>query len=209
MGDWASFGLFLSGVALLCVAPGTDTAYLLARTIAQGRRIGVVSALGVITGAGVHVVGAAAGVSAILAASATAFMVVKIAGAFYLIWLGIQALRSKGGISVEQRVGAPEISARRAFWQGVMVDVLNPKVAVFFLAFLPQFVDPALGAAWWQMLTLGGIVLAAGFAWDVMLVLAAERMTAGLRRRPGLARWLDRALGSVLIALGLRLAADR
>lgn len=205
MGSIEQFAAFLAAAVLLNLTPGADHTYILGRTIAQGRLIGFMSSWGVCTGAMFHVLAVSAGISAIIAASPTAFTIVKFAGAGYLIWLGIQALRSRGLVVPES---GPRLATSpwRAFGQGVVVDVLNPKVAIFFMAFLPQFVTPSLGAAWWQLILLGGIVILVALLWEAVLVLGAHAMTASLRRRPAISRWLNRVMGMMLVALGIRLA---
>lgn len=174
MGRLEQFLAFLVAAIVLNVTPGMDRVYIPSRTLAQGRTLGLMSSWGVCTGAMIHVVAAALGISAILAASATAFTLVKMAGAGYLIWLGIQALRSKGvALALEGKPETKPVSPLAAFRQGVLVDVLNPKVAIFFLAFLPQFIDPARGETWWQIVILGEIVIGIALIWEALLVFGA------------------------------------
>ena len=205
--DTLSYWLvFLSAALAINISPGPDLIYIVSRTIAQGRRIGLASSLGVCTGALVHIFAAALGLSAILTTSAMAFAVVKYIGAAYLFYLGIQTLRSKGiffDVKVKQE---NRTSVWKAFRQGVMVDVLNPKVAVFFMAFLPQFIRPELGHTSAQIIFLGLLVNIMGIAVEAMVVLTAARTTGFFRSNPRVSVWLDRILGSVLIGLGLRLA---
>jgi threonine/homoserine/homoserine lactone efflux protein len=157
----------------------------------------------------IHVLAAAFGISAILAASATAFTVVKLAGAAYLIWLGIRSLRAKGLVfSAAPGVTAP-VHGWTIYRQGVIVDLLNPKVAIFFMAFLPQFVDPALGHAAWQMIALGAVVIIVGLVWEAFLIFGAGALTRRLRTQPALARWINRISGATFIGLGLKLAVER
>lgn len=151
-----------------------------------------------------HVAFAALGISAILATSALAFTAVKYAGAAYLLYLGFQALRSGSATSLELRAG-PRTTAWKAYRQGVLVDVLNPKAAIFFMAFLPQFVRPEHGAVPLQLLGLGMLVVLVAIIVECTLVLLAARATTALRNNPGLSQWIDRALGSILIGLGIRL----
>jgi threonine/homoserine/homoserine lactone efflux protein len=197
---------FLLASFLLWITPGPDTMYILARSIAQGVRAGVMSALGIGGGILIHTALAAFGLSALLAASAVAFQVVKLAGAAYLIYLGIQALRSQA------RLSAPETAAAtpwRIFRQGVMTNALNPKVAIFFLAFLPQFVDPAAGLGPIPFLLLGGLFVAGGTLWCLGLAAGAARATRAIRRHGGFMVWLERLSGCVYIALGLNLLRSR
>lgn len=209
MGSLEQFLVFLAAAVLLNVSPGADHVFILTRTIAQGRLAGFLSSWGVCTGAMIHVLAAAFGISAILAASATAFTVVKLAGAAYLIWLGIRALRSKGlALSADPAASAPA-SAWKIYRQGMVVDLLNPKVAIFFMAFLPQFVDPALGGAAWQMIALGTVVIAVALAWETALIFGAGLLTRRLRTQPAIAKWISYASGATFIGLGLKLAVER
>lgn len=163
---------------------------------------------GVWAGALVHVSAAAAGLSAILASSAVAFAIVKWIGAAYLIYLGIAALRSDGGTFVADQA-AGETSAVRILRQGILVSLLNPKVGLFFLAFLPQFVVPGAGPVWAQLALHGLLVIGVAALIEPPLVLIGERLTAGLRRNPRIGKWLDRTLGSVFIGLGIKLALQQ
>lgn len=205
MGYWL---VFLGAALALTLAPGPDMLYVLSRTLAHGRRVGFASSLGVCSGALVHVVAAAFGLSALLATSATAFSLVKWIGAAVLLWFGLQALRAPGALT-DLRAGAatvPAVSSGQAFRQGVLVDLFNPKVALFFMAFLPQFVRPEHGAVTWQLLGLGALVIALGILVDFGVVLLGARLASVLRRRQGLGRWLERGFAGVLIGLGVRLA---
>ncbi len=205
MHDIVNLPVFLLAVLGLCAMPGPDCLYIAGRTLAQGRRAGVVSALGVISGAGVHVLFAALGLSAFLAASAGAFAAIKLAGAAYLVFLGVQTFFAKPA-----RPGRPEEERssrdRELFLQGMLTDVLNPKVALFFLAFLPQFIQPGAADKVAAFLALGGMVLAVGLAWDLGVVLATDRL-GGLLRGRGAAggRWPNRLLGGLFVGLGLAL----
>ena len=180
--------------------------YILSRTIAQGRKIGIASSLGVCSGATIHIFAAAFGLSAILATSAMAFAIVKYVGAAYLVCLGVKALRSKR-ISFDVPVRLKEHSAFwKTFRQGALIDILNPKVALFFMAFLPQFVRPELGHEPAQILILGFIVNIIGMVIEFILVLTAARTTIFFRNNSKFTAVLDRILGSMLICLGIRLA---
>jgi threonine/homoserine/homoserine lactone efflux protein len=154
----------------------------------------------------VHVLAAALGLSAILATSAITFSVVKYVGAAYLVYLGIQALRSKGEtFDIATNRGA-QITAWKAFRQGALVDILNPKAAIFFMAFLPQFIRPELGHNSAQIFMLGVLVIVVAIPVELFVVLTADRTTNYFRKNRRFSIWLDRVLGSVLIGLGLRLA---
>jgi len=207
---------FLIAALLLNISPGPDLAYISAQTAIHGRKIGVFSSLGVCSGAFVHVVAAALGLSAILATSTLAFSVVKWVGVAYLVWLGIGALRSsfaKRGpddaaseISAVKRPPIPTMTAFHAWRQGAMIDVLNPKVAIFFMAFLPQFVNPAAGDGAIQFLVLGTLVNVIGFCVETVVVFAIGFAATRLRGNGALGIWLQRSLGGMFIALGVRLA---
>lgn len=198
--------VFFSAALALNLSPGPDLIYILSRSIADGRRVGLASAAGVCTGAFVHVLAASLGLSAILATSATAFAAVKYVGAAYLVYLGIQSLRSAG--ATWRSAGSPgkDVSPWAAFRQGVLIDVLNPKVAVFFMAFLPQFVRPGHGSEPLQLVMLGTLVICVAIVVEACFVLAASKATRIFRANPTVSVWLDRFLGSVLIGLGIRLA---
>ena len=198
--------VFLLAALALCAAPGPDSAYILGRTLLQGRRAGVVSVLGIVTGAAMHVLAAGLGLSAFLAASAEAFGVVKLVGAAYLVWLGVKTFRERPAGA--QGASLPRRTDRQLFVQGVLTDVLNPKVAVFFLAFLPHFIAPDAPHKVASFLLLGGMVLAMGLVWDLGLALAASQLTRALRRRPSFGRWSNRAMGVLLAVLGVGLATE-
>jgi RhtB (resistance to homoserine/threonine) family protein len=197
--------LFFSAALAINISPGPDMIYILSKTVAQGKKIGIASSLGVCTGALVHVFAAALGLSAILATSAIAFSIVKFIGAAYLIYLGIQALRSKG-ISFEmpdrKRI---DTTAWKAFRQGAIVDIFNPKVAIFFMAFLPQFIRPELGHNSAQIIILGVLVDLVAIPVEFFLIFTAAQTTGFFRQNRNLSVWLDRMMGSVLIGLGIRL----
>ena len=208
---------FLIAALLLNISPGPDMAYIVGQTAVHGRKIGLFSSLGVISGAFVHVLAATFGLSAILATSALAFAIVKWIGVAYLVWLGIGALRSsfaKSESDAHSDEPAAPISTRPmtafgAWRQGVMIDVLNPKVAIFFMAFLPQFIDPTRGNGAVQFLLLGLMVLLIAFVVEGMLVLAVASAAGRIKGSRKLGAWLNRALGGMFIALGIRLAISQ
>ena len=202
MPDASTFGRFLAALALLLV-PGPSVSYIIARRVDQGRTAGLVSMLGVETGALVYVAFAATGLSAILASSAAAFGVVKWLGAAYLVWLGLQRLLARSGEEAPVAVEPKPLS--RVFVQGVVVNVLNPKTALFFLAFLPQFVDPGHGAAWMQVVVLGATFVAVGLCTDSIYALLGGKAGDWLRRKSESARFRRGqryASGGVYVALG-------
>ena len=205
----ASYWLvFFTAALAINISPGPDLLYILTRTIAQGRKIGIACAAGLWTGAMVHVSAAALGLSAILAASAAAFNTVKFAGAAYLIYLGIQAFRGNGvnGFPETLQENGGQAGAFKAFRQGAMVDLLNPKVAVFFMAFLPQFIRPELGHSSIQIFILGSLVIVVAIPVELFVVFTAAGTTGFFRNNPRFAGLLDRLSGTVLIGLGIRLA---
>jgi threonine/homoserine/homoserine lactone efflux protein len=201
MPDLGSVAVFVAAALVLLLTPGPAVLYIVARSIDQGRRAGLVSMLGVHAGTLVHITAAAAGVSAILAASATAFGVVKYLGAGYLIYLGIRRLRQRAAAVAP--VLAERRRLRRAFWDGVVVNVLNPKTALFFLAFLPQFVDVSRGHAGLQTLTLGAIFVLLGLVTDGGYAVTAGTAARWLRGHPRFiesAPWIS---GGMYIGLGV------
>ncbi len=198
---------FLTAAVLLNLSPGPDIAFILGQTVRGGRQSGFAAMFGIWTGAFGHVLMAAAGLSVILATSALAFSVVKWAGAAYLIWLGISALRSGGGSFVSDEIkGATNLTS--VYKQGAMVGLLNPKVAIFFLAFLPQFVVQGAGPIWAQMFLHGCLIILVAALIEPPLVIAGERLTSKLRGNPRIGLWMDRSLGAIFIALGTRLALE-
>ena len=200
--------MFLSAALLLNISPGPDIAFVLGQTIRGGTRAGVSAMLGIWTGAFAHVIMAAVGLSAVLVASSLAFSLVKWIGAIYLFWLGIQAIRSSGGRFLENQPGGNAAPLSKIYWQGALVCALNPKVAVFFLAFLPQFVEPGAGPNWAQLFLHGVLIIVVAALVEPLLVFSADRIVRSTRRNPAIARWLDRGLGGLFILLGLRLAVQ-
>ncbi|MFI7450944.1 LysE family translocator [Nonomuraea sp. NPDC049714] len=199
MPDLTTLALFCTATLALLLVPGPAVLFIVTRSVAQGRSAGLISVLGVHAGSLVHVAAATLGVSALLAASATAFTVVKYAGIAYLVWLGARKLLRRGG--GEEAVELPVHSRRRMFWEGFVVNVLNPKTAIFFLAFLPQFTDAAAGPIAPQMLLLGLLWLALGMASDGTYAMLAATLAGRVRRSAKARRRLD--VGSGLVYLGL------
>jgi threonine/homoserine/homoserine lactone efflux protein len=201
--------LFVSASIVLVLVPGPDMIYMLSRCIAQGRKAGLMAALGFNLGGYVHLTAAVVGLSAVLATSAVAFTVVKWLGAGCLVYLGIAALRSRTGPIVLDAQERPGLLAKAIFWQGFLSDVLNPKVAMFFIALLPQFIDPSARHPTLQILLLGVTVNVIALAGNVVLVSLSASVTGALRRNRAIAAWLQKALGATFIALGLRLDAEK
>lgn len=196
---------FFTAAVLLNLSPGPDIAFILGQTIKGGRRSGFAAMAGIWTGALVHVGFAAAGLSAILASSAVAFSIVKWIGAAYLIYLGVSALRSPGGKFVNDKVESSS-SGSKILKQGVLVSLLNPKVAIFFLAFLPQFVVAGAGPTWAQLALHGVLIIGVAAIIEPPLVLLGSQLAKGLRRSPTVGIWMDRTLGALFISLGVKLA---
>jgi threonine/homoserine/homoserine lactone efflux protein len=208
MFDTATLATYLLAAAILVFIPGPGTAWIVAQSAAGGTSRGVQAAFGLETATLIHALAAGLGLSALLATSALAFEVLKYAGAAYLIWLGIKAWRS--GAPAQEADAAPvrtQVSARDVYLRSVVTGVLNPKVALFFLAFLPQFVHPERGMVWLQFLVLGGLLSMIGMFNSLMLSFAVGRF--GRRFKAGGGRWKERLTGSVFIALGLRLAVQQ
>jgi threonine/homoserine/homoserine lactone efflux protein len=202
--DFSSLGLFVAAALVLLLTPGPAVLYIVSRSVDQGRRAGLVSMLGVHVGTLVHVAAAAGGLSALLATSATAFGVVKYLGAAYLVFLGVRRLLDRGPIAVDSRAREPRLG--RAFIDGVVVNVLNPKTALFFLAFLPQFVDVSRGNAGTEIVGLGLLFVALGIITDGSYALTAGTAAGWLRgnaRFAGGARWVS---GGMYIGLGVAAA---
>jgi threonine/homoserine/homoserine lactone efflux protein len=203
--DLQTFLLFLAAALLVAITPGPGIFYVAARTLAGGRAEGLASSVGLGLGGLVHVLAGAVGISALVMASAGAFAMLKIAGALYLVWLGLQTWR-------EARIAAPSevgtTGARRAFREGIVVEALNPKTAAFFLAFIPQFVDPSAHVAA-QFIVLGLISVALNTSADVVVTYWAAAARAGLARRPRFITRVRQASGAVMCGLGASLLLAR
>jgi threonine/homoserine/homoserine lactone efflux protein len=196
----------LSGL-LLNIAPGPDTAYIIGRSTQLGWQGGVTAALGIGTGVLIHVTAAALGISALLAASATAFTLVKLLGAVYLVYIGAKMLLGLwDGNRIGKSFGRPSASLPVVFWQGFMTNVLNPKVALFFLAFLPQFIDADAPSKAVAFLFLGAIFDFNGTLWNIFIAWFSARAAAMVRNIDRLHRWIEGALGTLFIYVGIRLA---
>ena len=197
-----TLALFAVASAGLVAIPGPAVFYIVTRGVVHGRRGALVSVLGVESGNFVAVLAATVGLAAVISSSATAFTVVKYAGAAYLVYLGIRTLR-EGGLAGRS---APARSERRLYWEGFTVGALNPKLALFLLAFLPQFVDPAVGPVWLQTLILGSVFSIVATLGDSVIALGAARAGDGLRERLTGPGYLSRAAGVVYIGLGVTAA---
>ena len=203
--DPTQFALFLAAAFVLAATPGPGIFYVAARTLAGGRAEGLASSFGTGLGGLVHVGAGALGVSAVVLASAELFTALKLLGAAYLVWLGVRTVLAARREALVLDGGVPAMGVRRAFREGVMVEALNPKTAAFFLAFLPQFVDPAGGVAL-QFVVLGVVSVALNTGAAVVVAFLAGRIREGAGARPGLVRRLREASGAAMVALGVGLA---
>ena len=204
MPDASSLTVFVLAALALLLVPGPAVLYIVARSVDQGRSAGLVSVLGVSIGSMVHVVAAALGLSAILVQSAAAFRTIKYLGAAYLIYLGIRRLLGKGDAIVDAT--GTNRSLRRIFFQGVWVNILNPKTALFFFAFLPQFVDVSAGSVGMQILFLGTLLVTMGIVTDGAYAIAAGSLGDWLKNRPRVVTAQRLFAGGVFISLGLATA---
>jgi len=200
---------FITACTILNIAPGPDTMYIMSKTIAQGRRAGLLSSIGVCSGAMVHASLAGLGFSAVLATSPDIFNAIKWVGAFYLIYLGYVTIaatfKSTDDSNTEKYYSQKQSSAWRIYYQGILVDLLNPKTALFFLAFIPQFIDNQTGSYFWQFILLGLVVITNALIIECVLVFLGERLTKFMRNNAALAHWLERSVGLVLVGIGFNL----
>jgi threonine/homoserine/homoserine lactone efflux protein len=210
--DPSQLALYVAAAALLAVTPGPGIFYVAARTLAGGRAEGVASSFGTGLGGMVHVAAGSLGVSAIVLASAELFTALQLIGAAYLVWIGYRTIRSaRQGAApmLAEMPAAPPVGPRRAFREGALVEALNPKTAAFFLAFVPQFLDPAAGHVALQFMLLGVISVALNTLADLVVACAAGGIRDGAAARPALIARLRAASGAAMVALGLGLAFAR
>lgn len=203
------FLAFLAAAVLITASPGPDNLMVLGVGMSRGRRQGMAFGLGCALGCLTHTVLATIGVSALLAASPTAFTALKVAGGLYLVWLGIGALRSRGGARVDGAGALPDESLLRLFGKGLFANSINPKVVLFFLSFLPQFVVPSQGQVGLQLGLLGLLFTAQAAVLFGLLGYFAGTIGGWLTRRPRAGLWLDRIAGMVFVGLGLRMITAR
>jgi threonine/homoserine/homoserine lactone efflux protein len=206
MPDVHDFALFVASGILLNLTPGADTLYIVSRATTLGRKAGAVAALGIAVGCCVHIVAAGLGLSALLATSAVAFSAVKLAGAAYLIYMGVVLWRTGTGSPKLAAAPLPATSLPRIFVQGALTNFLNPKVALFFLAFLPQFVDPAGTHRLAAFLLLGTVFNATGLVWNVLVACSSAGIGRRFNSLPGRMHALHRIAGAVFVAFGIKLA---
>lgn len=209
-GDLYLFGIhnfeaFLIASILLNMVPGSDTFYVLGRSIAQGRSIGIASVFGISSGTLIHTVMAAVGLSAIVTASATAFLIIKLIGSIYLIYLGVKFFF----MSSLKTINSPSLSSSgfsSAFKQGLLTNVLNPKIAMFFIAFLPQFVSPDTQSKMASFLVLGLTFVVSSTIWSLGLAWFSATISSKLRASPKYLNYLNKVAGTILVGIGVRLA---
>jgi threonine/homoserine/homoserine lactone efflux protein len=199
-------GLFVVSGLLLNIMPGPDSLLIMTRSATQGWRAGSAAALGIGTGTFVHIFAAALGMSAILATSAAAFTVVKLLGAAYILYLAVGMLLSKRGDGIEKPLTIAPLPLRRIYGQGILTNVLNPKVALFFLAFVPQFIDANAPHKALAFIVLGAIFNITGMLWCHALALFTAQARARLKLNPAVTQWLNRATGGLFVWLGVKLA---
>jgi threonine/homoserine/homoserine lactone efflux protein len=207
--DLPQLTLYVAAALLLAITPGPGIFYVAARTLAGGHAEGVASSFGTGLGGMAHVVAGSLGVSAIVLASAELFTALKVIGSVYLIWIGFRTFQSAHRDAVTALNGgaaAPPVGPRRAFREGVLVEALNPKTAAFFLAFVPQFVDPARGSVALQFVVLGFVSVALNTLADIVVAFAAGGIREGAAARPALIRRLREGSGAAMVALGIGLA---
>ena len=207
---------FVLAAILLNLTPGTDSMYIITRSVSQGRAAGVYSVLGITSGALVHTLFAALGLSVLLANSPTAFMLVKYIGAAYLCYLGFKMLTSKNSNSIANSLSkAQNVTNQKAvdgwkiYQQGMLTNVFNPKVALFFIAFFPQFIDASYAYGMLSFLMLGLTFATTGFIWCLCLALLAARFSTRLRENPSIETMLNRVSGMVFIGLGIKLLTEK
>ena len=198
---------FFAAVVLLELSPGADMAFMLGQTVRNGRKAGFAALFGSLVATFFHVAMAAIGLSAIIATSAVAFSIVKWAGVIYLVWLGLQAFKSSEGAKSEEV--SRSTTTRSVFLQGMLISALNPKVALFFLAFLPQFVVEGAGPISLQLLLHGTLLVIVGLLLQSPLILMGSRIASTLSENQNIRAWLDRCLGALFITLGIRLAISK
>jgi RhtB (resistance to homoserine/threonine) family protein len=198
-----NFSAFIISCILLNLTPGSDTMYILGRSISQGKKAGILSALGISTGCLIHTLLAGLGLSLIIAQSALAFDVIKYLGAAYLVYLGLKMIFSK---EKRLQLDGNIVDMKKIFASGVITNVLNPKVALFFLAFLPQFVDARYAESPLPFLLLGATFTFTGTVWCLSLAFFSAMLATTMRENPSIKTWLDRVTGSLFVMLGIKLA---
>ena len=207
--DSATLATYMAVVLGLFLVPGPAVLLVLTRTAQAGRGVGIATGAGIATGDFLHTVLAAVGLSALLMTSALAFGVVKLCGAGYLLYLGVRAFLERPATGAGERVSTSAVSAARAFWQAIPAELLNPKTALFFLAFMPQFVHVERGHALAQFMILGLVFAAMSLAYSAALACAIRPIGRLVGRLPWLQRWKGKLIGTIFIGLGVRVAFQR
>ncbi len=209
------WGFILTGI-LLNITPGSDTMYIITRSVSQGNKAGLYSVLGIVSGILVHTVLAALGLSIILAKSPLAFTLVKYIGASYLCYLGFKMLKSKTksviteGLTDDEKLAQTKsLDYKQIYKQGILTNTFNPKVALFFLAFFPQFIDPSYAHSTLSFLILGLTFAVTGLIWCLCLALLASRFSQKLRENPTIESILNKISGIVFIGLGIKLLTEK
>ncbi|MGW6728169.1 LysE family translocator [Nocardia sp. NPDC055029] len=192
----------------MVLTPGPNMMYLVSRTVSQGRQAGMISLAGVAAGFGVYLLAAAAGITAVFAVVPGLYVAIKLAGACYLLWLAWQAVRP-GGLSVFAPADLPIDPARRLFTMGFLTNLLNPKIAIMYMALIPQFVDPERGTLWLQSLSLGAVQITVALTVDALIVLGAAGLAAFLTARPLWLRTQRYLMGTALGTIAVLLATDK
>ncbi|MFG2005059.1 LysE family translocator [Spirillospora sp. NPDC048911] len=200
--------VFTATTIVALITPGPDMLFVLGCGVRGGARAGLLATVGVITGDALYVAAAAAGLAVLLTTFPVVFTVIRIAGAAYLIYLGVQMIRNRNSGAAEEKIGGG-MSGRRAFLNGVVSSAANPQTFTFMVAFLPQFIDPAAGPVWLQFAVLGAILIVLEFVADGTVGVLAGRIGGWLRGRQAVRRRIDAATGTVFIGLGVTLAAER
>ena len=206
--DLQNYLLFIGASIILCVVPGPDMIYLLTRSIAQGKKAGVAAALGINLGGYFHLTAAILGISAIIATSSIAFAILKWCGAAYLIYIGLQAILSNTALKLDENHNSSPV-LKTIFWQGFVSDALNPKVAIFFISLLPQFIQQESGNTLNQLMLLGLTVNIIALPINLAIVWFSHSVTKQLRQSNRVSKALNNAMGVVFIGLGLRLANEQ
>jgi RhtB (resistance to homoserine/threonine) family protein len=207
--DFNSYLLFIGASIILCIVPGPDMIYLLSRTIAQGKKAGFAAALGINLGGYFHLTAAILGISAIIATSAIAFTILKYCGAAYLIYIGFKAILSNSSSAIDSSDNEAQLSIKSIFWQGFISDVLNPKVAIFFISLLPQFIQADNNNTFTQLIILGITVNIIALLINFVLVWFSHSVSSNLRQSNRVSKVLNNVMGTIFISLGLKLATEQ
>jgi RhtB (resistance to homoserine/threonine) family protein len=207
--DFNNYLFFIGASIILCIVPGPDMIYLLSRTIAQGKKAGFAAALGINLGGYFHLTAAILGISAIIATSAIAFTILKYCGAAYLIYIGFKAILSNSSSAIDSSDNEAQLSINSIFWQGFISDVLNPKVAIFFISLLPQFIQADNNNTFTQLIILGITVNIIALLINFVLVCFSHSVSSRLRQSNRVSKVLNNVMGTIFISLGLKLATEQ